>query len=83
MQRQLILGIYVPTLLLAFCTGLLTPILPIFVRDEFVGSYGMIGLVLAAGALGIPYKIFLSAVTLGRFIRFALLFWGAMGLTRL
>ena len=52
MQRQLILGIYVPTLLLAFCTGLLTPILPIFVRNEFVGSYGMIGLVLAAGAIG-------------------------------
>ena len=37
---------------------------------------------LAAGALGIPYKIFLSAVTLGRFLRFAALFWGAMGLSR-
>jgi len=51
-QRPLILGIYVPTLLLAFCTGLLTPVLPIFVRDEFVNSYGMIGLVIAAGAIG-------------------------------
>lgn len=52
MQRQLVLAVYVPTLILAFCTGLLVPILPIFVKDEFVGSYGMIGLVLAAGAIG-------------------------------
>ena len=52
MQRQLVLAIYVPTFILAFCAGLLTPILPIFVRDEFVNSYGMIGLVVAAGAIG-------------------------------
>jgi MFS family permease len=51
-QRQLVLAIYVPTFILAFCAGLLTPILPIFVRDEFVNSYGMIGLVVAAGAIG-------------------------------
>ena len=52
MQRQLILAIYVPTLLLAFCSGLLIPVLPIFVREEFSLSYGLIGLVLAANAIG-------------------------------
>ncbi|MBI3960027.1 MAG: MFS transporter [Chloroflexi bacterium] len=52
MQRQLILAIYAPTLILAFCSGLLLPVLPIFVRDEFVNSYGIIGLVVAAGAIG-------------------------------
>jgi MFS family permease len=51
-QRQLILALYVPTLILAFCQGLLIPILPLFVSDEFAGSYGIIGLVVAAGAIG-------------------------------
>lgn len=51
-QRQLVLAIYVPTLLLAFCSGLLIPVLPIFVREEFTLSYGLIGLVLAANAIG-------------------------------
>lgn len=52
MQRQLILAIYTPTLILAFCSGLLIPVLPIFVREEFALGYGLIGLVLAAEGIG-------------------------------
>lgn len=52
MQRQLILAIYAPTLILALCRGLLVPVLPLFVSNEFVSSYGIIGLVVAAGAIG-------------------------------
>lgn len=52
MQRQLILAVYTPTLILAFCTGLLIPVLPIFVREEFAIGYGLIGVVLAAEQIG-------------------------------
>ncbi|MCP5099283.1 MAG: MFS transporter [Chloroflexi bacterium] len=50
-QNQLILPIYLPTLLIAFGRGMLIPILPLYVRD-FGVSYGLIGLVLAGEGLG-------------------------------
>ena len=50
-QNPLILPIYLPTLLIAFCRGMLIPILPLYVRD-FGVSYGLIGLVLAGEGLG-------------------------------
>jgi MFS family permease len=50
-HNPLILPLYLPTLVLAFCQGLLAPILPLYIR-AFDVSYGLIGLVLAGEALG-------------------------------
>jgi MFS family permease len=50
-QNPLILPIYLPTLLIAFCRGMLVPIMPLYVR-EFGVSYGLIGLVLAGEGIG-------------------------------
>jgi MFS family permease len=50
-RRALIFPVYIPTLILSFSQGMLIPTLPIFAK-EFVSSYGMIGLVLAAEGLG-------------------------------
>jgi MFS family permease len=51
LRDPLILPIYVPTMLLAFAMGALTPILPIYVA-EFSTSYGLIGLVIAGNGIG-------------------------------
>ena len=50
-RHLLILPVYVPTLILAFCRGMLIPILPLYAKS-FGVSYGLIGLVLAAEGLG-------------------------------
>ena len=50
-RALLILPVYVPTLILAFCRGMLVPILPLYARS-FDVSYGLVGLVLAAEGLG-------------------------------
>ena len=50
-QRGLLLPVYVPTLILAFATGMLTPILPLYARS-FQISYGLVGLVLASQGIG-------------------------------
>ena len=49
--NDLFLSVYLPTLILAFCNGLLLPILPVY-AGTFTGAYSLIGLVLAAEALG-------------------------------
>ena len=49
--NDLFLSVYLPTLILAFCNGLLLPILPIF-AGTFTEAYSLIGLVLAAEAFG-------------------------------
>ena len=49
--RSLILPVYLPTLVLSFCSGLLIPVLPIFALS-FEVSYGLVGLVLAADGVG-------------------------------
>lgn len=50
-HNSLILPIYTPTLLLAICRSLLTPVLPLYVAD-FDVSYAMIGVALAGEELG-------------------------------
>ena len=50
-MRKLILSVYVPTLILSFCQGLLLPVLPVF-AEGFQVSFSLIGLVLAADGLG-------------------------------
>lgn len=49
--RTLILAVYLPTLILSICTGLLLPVLPVYVTT-FEVSLGLIGLVLAGESLG-------------------------------
>ena len=49
--RKLALSVYLPSLLLSFCSGLLLPVLPVFAQS-FEVSYWLIGLVLAGEALG-------------------------------
>ena len=49
--RELVLPVYLPSLLLAVSQGALVPILPLYAR-EFGVSYGMIGLLLSGQALG-------------------------------
>jgi MFS family permease len=50
-HHPLILPLYLPTFIFAFCQGLLVPILPLYAAN-FEVSYGLIGLVLAGEALG-------------------------------
>jgi MFS family permease len=49
--KHLALTVYLPTLVLSFCNGLLLPVLPIF-ADSFEVSYTLIGLVLAGERIG-------------------------------
>jgi len=51
LRNPLVLPVYAPTLLVSLGTGMLTPILPLYVAD-FGASYGWIGLVLASRGLG-------------------------------
>lgn len=50
-MSHLLVAIYIPAALLAFCNGLLLPTLPIF-ADSFQISLSLVGLVLAAEAVG-------------------------------
>ena len=50
-KRNLIFSVYLPGLCLAFCRGLLLPVLPLYVRS-FDASYSLVGVVLAAESLG-------------------------------
>ncbi len=43
--------VYLPTLIMSCCSGLIIPILPVYARS-FEISYGLVGLVLAAHGLG-------------------------------
>ncbi len=49
--KRLGLSVYLPSLILSFCSGLLLPVLPVF-AESFGVSYALIGLVLAGEALG-------------------------------
>jgi MFS family permease len=51
MPRSLYLSIYLPAFILAFCKGMLIPILPLY-ASSFGISYGLIGLILAGEAIG-------------------------------
>jgi MFS family permease len=50
-QTQLLLAVYIPTLLLAFAQGLLVPTLPLY-ASTFEASFGLVSLAVGAGALG-------------------------------
>ena len=49
--RKIVVSLFVPTLLMAFCGGLVVPILPLLALS-FDVSYGMTGVVLAAPGIG-------------------------------
>lgn len=48
---KLFLSVYLPTLILSFCNGLLLPVLPLY-AGIFTNAYSLIGLVLAGEAVG-------------------------------
>ena len=48
---KLFLSVYLPTLILSFCNGLLLPVLPLY-AGVFTSAYSLIGLVLAGEAVG-------------------------------
>jgi MFS family permease len=50
-QHPLILPVYLPTFLVSLAGGILTPVLPLFLRDFGMG-YGVVGLVLSGQAIG-------------------------------
>ena len=50
-RNPLILPVYLPSLILAFCRGIILPILPLYAKS-FGISYGLIGLVLAGEGIG-------------------------------
>jgi len=50
-RNQLILALYLPALLLAFCQALLDPVLPLFAKDLDI-NYGFVGLVVAGNSIG-------------------------------
>ena len=49
--RSIVLSLYLPTFVLSFATGMLTPIMPLYARS-FEISYALVGLVLAAQGTG-------------------------------
>jgi MFS family permease len=50
-QHPLILPVYLPTFLMSLAGGILTPTLPLYLRD-FGANYSLVGLVLSAQAIG-------------------------------
>lgn len=62
--RNIAVSLYVPTLVMAFCGGLIVPILPLLALS-FEVSYGMTGVVLAAAGIG----TLISDVPVGTLVR--------------
>ncbi|OGO15235.1 MAG: hypothetical protein A2Z14_08465 [Chloroflexi bacterium RBG_16_48_8] len=58
-RNQLILTLYLPTLILALCQGLLEPVIPLFAKDLDI-NYGLVGLVVAGYTLVCYWVIFLQ-----------------------
>ena len=50
-QHPLILPVYLPTFLISLAGGIMTPVLPLYLREFEVG-YGLVGLVLSGQAIG-------------------------------
>ena len=50
-KNQLVLALYIPAFLLAFCQALLDPVLPLFAKNLDI-NYGLIGLVVAGYSVG-------------------------------
>jgi MFS family permease len=65
LRNPLVMPVYAPTFLVAFGTGMLTPIMPLYAAS-FGASYGLIGLVLASRGLGTIIGDMPAGVLLGR-----------------
>jgi MFS family permease len=64
-QNPLLFSLYVPTLILSFATGMLSPIMPLYARS-FEISYALIGVVLAAQGVGNLIGDIPAGILLGR-----------------
>ncbi len=64
-RRTLFLTLYLPSFVLAFGTGMLVPVLPLYARS-FGASYGMIGLALASQGIGNLIGDIPAGILLGR-----------------
>ncbi len=65
-RRQIILSLYLPTLILSFAAGMMIPITPLYARS-FEISYSLVGVVLAAQGIGnmlgdVPAGMLLSKI---------------------
>jgi MFS family permease len=64
-QHPLILPVYLPTFLMSLAGGILTPVLPLYLRD-FGAGYGLVGLVLSGQAIGMLVSDIPSGMILRR-----------------
>lgn len=64
-RYPLVFSLYIPTLILSFATGMLTPILPLY-ASSFEISYALIGVVLAAQGVGNLIGDIPAGILLGR-----------------
>jgi MFS family permease len=64
-DSTIIYSIYVPTFLLAFCRGLLVPVLPLYAAS-FDVSYALVGLVLASEGFGTLVGDLPAGILIGR-----------------
>jgi MFS family permease len=64
-RNPLLFSLYVPTLILSFATGMLSPIMPLYARS-FEISYALIGVVLAAQGVGNLIGDIPAGILLGR-----------------
>jgi MFS family permease len=65
LRGNMLLPVYIPTMVLAFATGMLVPILPLYARS-FEVSYALVGLVLASQGIGNLIGDVPAGVLLGR-----------------
>ena len=65
MRNQLILPVFVPTLILSFCQGMLIPVLPIY-ASSFEAAYTLVGLVVASRGIGNLIGDVPAGILLGR-----------------
>ncbi len=64
-SHPLILPVYLPTFLISLAGGILTPVLPLYLRD-FGANYGLVGLVLSGQAIGMLVSDLPSGMILRR-----------------
>lgn len=64
-SHPLILPVYLPTFLISLAGGILTPVLPLYLRD-FGANYGLVGLVLSGQAMGMLVSDLPSGMILRR-----------------
>lgn len=65
LRDNMLLPVYLPTMVLAFATGMLVPILPLYARS-FEISYALIGVVLASQGIGNLLGDIPAGILLGR-----------------